>query len=212
MDPDPAKYYDTYIEGPHTDESEEYHGWAADGPYDEWLAKHADAHWKSTSKYRIMLKCYGKDLSIEDRQLLALRNERFTMARIAEIMGFKSHAGAVNRLKRLEERCDNDISPKAGRGSAYYSRGYWCRIRLHGKPHMKYLCVANGFTSCRNCLREDKPDKRDDLCRDYRIGTICAVCNYHHIQSLRSKPRQRHTQRAKDVRKFVCRWYNGEWH
>lgn len=77
---------------------------------------------------------------------------------------------------------------------------------------MRDLYVTNGFTSCRYCLREDKPAKRDNRCRTYRSGTICAACDHSHMKPMRSKPRPKHTRPTKDVREFVCRWYNFEWH
>lgn len=210
---EPAQFYDKYIEGPKVDEANEYHGWAADGPYDEWLEKRADIYYKEHSEFLKILKCSGNELSVEDRQVLALRNERFTVSRIAQIMGYKSHAAVTNRLKRVEAYCSNEAATaKATRGSPFYSWRYRCWIRIRRRALMRDLYVTNGFTSCRYCLREGKPAKRDNRCRTYRSGTICAACDHSHMKPMRSKLRPKHTRPAKDVREFVCRWYNFEWH
>ena len=109
---DPLKILEKREDALEISEDEQYHGWAADGPYDKWLKGLEE---KPSESWLEMLEEYGASLSLEDRQLLALRNEGYTHAEIAVIAGFSSHSGVIGRFKQIVGYCKDETPLKPRR-------------------------------------------------------------------------------------------------
>ena len=92
---DPLKILEKREDALEISEDEQYHGWAADGPYDKWRKGLEE---KPSESWLEMLEEHCALLSMEDRRLC-------TYAEIAVIAGFSSHSGVIGRLKRVMEYC-----------------------------------------------------------------------------------------------------------
>ena len=189
---DPLKILEKREDALEISEDVQYHGWAVDGPYDKWLKGLEE---KTSERLLEMLEERGDSLSLEDRQLLALRNEGYTLAEIAVIAGFSSHSGVIGRLKQIVVYCKDGtpLKPRRNgkRGGGFYSRFVGSIPRRKGSVHKARLYIGNVFSLCRYCLRKDKPGRCDDLCRAYKQGTICAASDLTKVCQLQSKPRKK---------------------
>ena len=174
---DPARIYEKREDAREISEDEQYHGWAVDGPFEKWLKGLEESGARKTSIFYDLLVEHGDSLSLEDRQLLALRSEGFTLAEIAEAAGFRSHSGVISRLKQIVCHCKEGTPLKPRRTASRTDNGH-------------------GFSLCRNCLRKEKPGKRDNRCRAYKQGSICAASDLTRIYKLHRKPLKKRWRRC----------------
>lgn len=198
---------------PFNNEDEEYHGWAQDGDYDEWLAAKIRQQRRSMSEYnRILSSDFGRSLCHEDRQLVALRNEELTHKELAKLQGFSSHTGVINRLKHIKEchEAKKPVSPRRKRlvpEDAQINRAER-KTRLYFRdkqyPYQSfYLCSPRAFTLCRNCLKKFNPGKRDSCCAIYRKNGICAASNLSYVYYMHCRPRKKREHEVKDIKYFL---------
>ena len=173
---------------------------------DDWIAPDMFSYLlkgleeKPSESWLEMLEEHGASQSLEDCQLLALRNEGYTHAEIAVIAGFSSHSGVIGRFKQIVGYCKDEtpLKPRRNgkRGSGFYSRSVGSIPRRQGSARKVRLSIGNGFSLCRYCLRKEKPERCDDRRRVYKQGTICAASDLTRVCRLHSRPRKKRACRS----------------